>query len=94
MQQASIQRPQEGRKEPTLPLPLPVLPSDTSNGGRRVPKGKTLGVVTEMNLLEVENSFGVLPVACVETDPRYVGCNETFWRYKDQSLLTANSEIR
>jgi len=94
MQQVSKQRPQEGWKEPTLPLPLPLSPSDTSNGGRRVPKGKTLGVVTEMNVLEVESSFGVLPVAGVETNPRYVGWNEIFRRYKDQSLLTANSAVR
>jgi hypothetical protein len=94
MQQASKQRPQEGRKEPTLPLPLPLLSSDTSDGGRRVPEGKALGVVTEMNVLEVESSFGILPVACVETNPGYVGCNETFRCYKRQSLVTASGEQR
>jgi hypothetical protein len=94
MHATSLETETTGRKEPSLPLPLPLLPSDTSNGGRRVPKGKALGVVTEMNLLEVESSFGILPIAGVETNPRYVGWNETFRRYKHQPLLTANGEVR
>lgn len=71
-------RSKDQRKDENLPAPLPLLASNPPDGGRRVPEGEALGVVPEMNLLKVESSPGLLRVAGVESNPGYVGWNETF----------------
>lgn len=66
----------QGKNE-DLPAPLPLLASNPPDGGWRVPEGEALSVVPEMNLLKVESSLGLLRVARVESNPGYVGWNET-----------------
>ena len=60
-------------KDENLPAPLPLLASNPPDGGRRVPEGEALSVVTEMNLLKVESRLGLLLVARVESNPGHVG---------------------